>query len=65
MLSNGHPDAFDYPLGFLADEVAMLVERQNTLMATLGVIVQGAGGSIVGGKKGAENFTKLIKQLSE
>lgn len=64
LLSNGHPDANDYPLGFLGDEVALLVKRQNAMMATLGVIVRAAGPSIMT-KEGGKLFDNLIKQLSE
>lgn len=64
LLSHGHLDAMNYPLGFLGDEAQLIVERVNSLMVTEGTIMQGAAASIMG-KKGVEHFNGLLKQLLE
>jgi hypothetical protein len=64
LLSHGHLDAGCYPLGFLGDEVALVIERQNALMATEGVVMQAAAASVMS-KEGGKHFTKLLKQMTE
>lgn len=63
LLSEGHLDAADYPLGMVEDEVALVVERVNSAAATQGVITQAAAGSIVS-KEGGNHFRKLIKLIT-
>lgn len=63
LLSEGHSDAANYPLGMVDDEVEIIISRINGFMATEGVILQSAGASIMT-KKGGEHFQKLIKSLS-
>ncbi|AOR76569.1 hypothetical protein [Novosphingobium resinovorum] len=64
LLSQGHSDAGEYPLGFLGDEAALVVERQNALIATEAVTIQAAAASIMS-KKGGDHFKKLLKQMTE
>lgn len=64
LLSHGHADAASYPLGFLSDEVALVLDRQNGLMATEAVLFQAAGSSIMS-TKGGDHFKKLLKQMTE
>jgi len=64
LLGNGHPDAGGYPLGFLGDEAALVSERQNGMLASVGTVIHSAGAAITT-TKGGPFFNKLIKRLSE
>lgn len=63
LLSHGHTDAGSYPLGFLNDESTLVTERQNGLLATEGVVLQAAAGSIMS-KEGGKHFKTLVERLS-
>lgn len=55
-----------YPIGRVFDEAALVVERRNGELASLGVIVQHATATtgMTAGKKAVASFNKLIKGLS-
>lgn len=63
LLSHGHPDAGDYPLGMLWVESQLVVERLNQQAVTQAVLLQLAVGSILSKKTGSE-FKKTLKKLS-
>lgn len=63
LLSHGHPEAGDYPLGTLWVESQLVVERLNQQAVTQAVLLQLAVGSILSKKTGSE-FKKTIKKLS-
>ncbi len=63
LLSNGHPESGDYPLGMLWVESQLVVERLNQQAATQAVLLQLAVGSILSKKTGSE-FKKTLKKLS-
>lgn len=63
-MSIGLVDAHSYPLGFVADEVTLVVERQNAMLASEGTIFHAAGAAIMS-KKGGEHFNAVIKRLTE
>lgn len=64
LLDHGHPDAWEYTLGQLADEAALIVQRINGQAVTDALLLQNAAASVLS-KEGAKQFKKLIKQLSE
>ena len=63
LLDHGHPDAMLYPLGMVADEAALVIEREDRRTATLGVVMQGAVGSIKSKERG-DIFRQLITSLN-
>ena len=52
-----------YPLGMVADEAALVIEREDRRTATLGVVMQGAVGSIKSKEMG-DIFRQLITGLN-
>lgn len=64
LLANGHPEADDYPLGYLGDEAKLIADRLNGQIVTEAVLLQAAAASIMS-KEGGKLFTKLIENLQE
>lgn len=66
LLSSGHPNADNYPIGRVFDETRLLVDRRNGEMATLGVLIQAATMTTGMGanRKSIDHFKKIIKGLS-
>lgn len=64
LLDHGHADAMLYPLGMVADEVELAVDRENRRIATLGVVVHQAVGATTAPKDMGPIFTKLIRGLN-
>jgi hypothetical protein len=64
LLANGHIEAGTYPIGFLADEVALMDEWQNAMLANTTIMQQAAISSVVS-RKGASHFKDMLKKLTE
>lgn len=66
LLASGHPQAMHYPIGRVFDEAALVVERRNGELVTMGVLIQAATATtgFAASKETAGHFTKLIEELS-
>lgn len=64
LLDHGHPEAQHYPVGMVFVEAEIVVERLNGMEATRAVLIQMAASSVMS-RKGAAEFQKLIKRLTE
>jgi hypothetical protein len=62
-VDRGHPEAWDYPLGRVADEAELIARRDNDRIATEAVMLQAAAGSIMS-KEAGEVFQKLVGRLT-
>lgn len=62
-MANGHPDAATYPLGMIADEVTLIVERENRRIANDAIAVKAAAAA-VWSEQGGEHFNELITSLT-
>jgi hypothetical protein len=62
-LANGHPDALEYPIGFLHDEANLIVERENARIATEAFLIQMAVAGILS-QEAREAFTKRLEDLN-
>lgn len=63
MLSHGHADAMRYPVGMVVDESNLIIERQNSKMATETLLLQQAINAILS-KDARKQFTKTLKSLT-
>lgn len=56
----------DYHIGRVYEEAAMVVERHNRELATVGVLIQSATATtgMAAGRKSQAHFSKLIKGLA-
>lgn len=63
LLSNGHPEAMSYPLGMVYDESNLIIERQNSKIATEVLLLQQAVNALLS-KGGRKQFTKTLKTLN-
>lgn len=61
-MDHGHPDAWDYPLAVLADEVEIVRMRVNAQSVTEAILIQHAAGSIMSKEMG-ESFQALITRI--
>jgi hypothetical protein len=64
LLANGHPDAWEYPLGMVWDEARIVVDRDNGMEATRAVLLQLAVSSVLS-KEGGKAFREQIEKLTE
>jgi hypothetical protein len=66
LVALGHPDAIDYPLGRLWDEVSLADERENQKFVTLAVIIQKATSTtgMTASKEAYKLFNEFIQELS-
>lgn len=64
LMANGHPDARHYPIGLVWTEAEMVTNRINNDMATTALLNQMAVSSLFS-KEGGEQFTKIIKELTD
>ncbi|QZI85632.1 tape measure chaperone [Stenotrophomonas phage Suzuki] len=62
LISEGHPNASEYPLGVLIVETEIARERVNNRLKTEALLIQGAIGSALT-KKGAQAFKEQISEL--
>lgn len=58
----GHTHCDSYTFGYAWSEYERIRRRINNRMATEGVIIQAAAGSILAG---GEHFNKLLKELTD
>lgn len=63
LIERGHPDAPFYPLGRVADEVAMVTARDNRRIVSEVTLIQQAAITVLGGKEAFESFQKSIEGL--
>jgi hypothetical protein len=63
-LDHGHPKARHYPLGYLMDEVSIVVRRVNNGHITDATLLQGAVSGVLS-KKANKEFHKQIARLQE
>jgi hypothetical protein len=61
-MAHGHPHARRYPLGFMMDEAALVVERVNNGHATQATLLQMAVSGVLS-KKANKAFQEQIKNL--
>ena len=63
LLANGHPyeQVWYYPLGTLADEADLVVERDNQRIASEGLTLHAAASAVISGD--GEHFKGVIKRL--
>jgi hypothetical protein len=64
LLANGHPEAYDYPLGLLWDEAALVIDRVNALEVTRATLVKLAISAALT-KEGGKAFRKVASDLGE
>ncbi len=62
-MASGHPDAALYPLGMVADEVALVVERENRRIASEAIALKAAAAAILT-QSGGTHFNELITSLT-
>lgn len=62
LYSHGHPNAHNYPLGYVWDESEIVTERMNNMVATEAVLTQLAISSVLS-KKAHKEFDKALKKL--
>lgn len=62
-LAHGHPDAWVYPLGMLADESNLIVERENGRIVTECQTLQLGMAGILS-QKAVTAFTERLKMLN-
>lgn len=58
----GHTDCGHYPFGYAWSEYERIRTRHRIQLATEGLVIQAAAGSIMAGP---EHFNKLIKELTD
>ncbi|MBI1620020.1 hypothetical protein [Aquamicrobium zhengzhouense] len=70
LVSEGHNEAPDYPIAFVWEEVQIVADRKNRILASEATILQRAINTGValavakdGGKKASADFRKLVKSL--
>lgn len=69
LISEGHSDAPYYPVAFIWEEMALVVERKNRELANQGVIMHSAINTAVaafgkGASKAHSTFKRMIKSLN-
>lgn len=64
LLSEGHSDAWEYPLGTLSDEARLVIERMNRMEATRVTLLQVAVASVVS-KDAGRLFRESIDRLTD
>lgn len=64
-MSEGHPDARRYPLGYLWSEITIARRRVNMQLVTESTLMQALLGAVMNSKKGGKHYNKLIKGLSD
>lgn len=62
-MAHGHADARRYPLGMLADETSIVIERVNGATVTEASLLQNAVHGILS-KKARDAFDKAIRSLN-
>ncbi|AIU37952.1 tail length tape measure protein [Chivirus chi] len=65
LMSEGHPAARHYPLGYLWSETKIAKRRVNAGYVTQSLLMQSCIGAVLNGKKGGKEYKKLIKELSD
>lgn len=63
LLANGHPGAWRYPLGLVADEARLVSERQGREEALRGLIIHTAVAAAPNGLVGKDAQKALTKQF--
>lgn len=63
-MSEGHPYAPHYPLAKVGVEANIARRRINNRAVTDSTLMQALLGSVLGGKKAAEHYNKMIKDLN-
>ena len=69
LVSEGHNEAPDYPIAFVWEEVQIVADRKNRILASEATILQAAINTGIsafgkdGGKKASTHFQKLVKSL--
>lgn len=63
MIAAGHPEAYQYPLGMLHDEAAIVSERENNKIVTEAQLLQLAVHSILA-KEARKAFSKTVKSIT-
>lgn len=63
LLANGHVAARHYRIGVLWSEARIVRQRDNARAVQDALVLQAAIGTVMGGKKGAAGFNKLIKRI--
>lgn len=66
LLANGHPDAADYPISRLWDEAALVIERKNSDLVNIAVVIQKATSTtgMTAGRESAKAFSEFVKALN-
>jgi hypothetical protein len=62
LLEAGHAEAYHYPLGRLFDEVNMVIERRNGIIATETQLRREAVGALFS-RKLSGSYRRLLKKL--
>lgn len=63
-MSEGHPDALNYPVHRVWEETELVVARTNQILATETLLTQMAVSSLFS-KEAGRDFNKLIKRLTD
>lgn len=69
LVSEGHNEAPDYPIAFVWEEVQIVADRKNRILASEATILQAAINTGIaafgkdGGRKAGNQFSKLVKSL--
>lgn len=64
LLANGHPDAWNYPVGFVYQQASFVAERFDAAEVTRVTLLQLAVSTILGGSKARKAFMDEIKFLT-
>lgn len=62
-MNSGHVDAAHYPLGMVADETALVVDRENRRIASEAIALRAAAAAVLS-KEGGGHFNDLITVLT-
>lgn len=64
LLADGHAFAPHWPIARVWSESSLSAERENRRMATEATLLHSAAAAVMGGKKGAKQFEKTLKELT-
>jgi hypothetical protein len=61
-MANGHADAWQYPLGMVSDEAALVVSRDNARIASEAIVLKAAMSAVIS-DAGGKHFNELVDSL--
>lgn len=64
LLSHGHAEALNYPIGMLRDEAAIISEIDNRKLVSLAFIMRNSQAAVMV-EEGSEIFADMIEMLND